>query len=163
MFFFFSRFVFFSFFSFYVFSKLFFVFLFFFFFFSFWKTFFDWCCFDCKYKSLTKTRRKQTNTERNRNTTEKLREKHKQATEIQDIQPSTRPRINISQGWIYCISVFLNFIFLEAFLLFSFYNVYFCFFCFMCSPSLFKILHLQSNKHISYNNRTNTEKASRKT
>ena len=50
------------------------------------------CLFDCKYKSLNKLGGNRKT--RNRKETEKLREKHNK-TEIQYIQPSTRPLINI--------------------------------------------------------------------
>ena len=54
------------------------------------------CVFDCKCKSLkrlgeNKQKQKETGTQ-----TEQLEEQQKNK-EIQDIQPSTRPRINISQ------------------------------------------------------------------
>ena len=73
--------------------------------------------FACKCKSLNRLGEDRKTTERNRNQTEKLREK-----QIQDIQP-TNLREYISYifswrfvGWISCISFFLCFyVFLEAF------------------------------------------------
>ena len=61
-----------------------------------------------KLKILGENRKQQKETETE---TEQLEEKHKQ-TEIQDIQPSTRPRINISQVpagrfMFLCVFVFL--------------------------------------------------------
>ena len=51
--------------------------------------------FDCKCKRLKRLGENIKQTERNRTTTKQLKEQH--TTLIQDIQPSTRPRINISQ------------------------------------------------------------------
>ena len=47
------------------------------------------------------------------------------------------------------IQYFCCFVFLEGFLLFLVFSFFFFLFNFMFSPSLFKLLHLQSNNHIT--------------
>ena len=54
------------------------------------------CLFDCKCKSLNRLGENNNKNIKKHTKTEKLREKQ-QKTEIQDIQPSTRQRIDISQ------------------------------------------------------------------
>ena len=78
----------------------------------------------------------------------KLREKQnnwKRTTEIHYFAAGTWERFirGRVEGWISCILVFRVFrVFLEALFVFC------VFMFFMFSPSLFKLLHLQSNKHI---------------
>ena len=108
------------------------------------------CFVDCKCKRLNRLgeniKNKTLTTTLTRTNRKASRKKHK--TEIQDIQP-TNLREYISYiyswrfvGWISCMSVLFVYVFLEACL----------FYCCLClcvilfSPSLFKLLHLQSNK-----------------
>ena len=119
------------------------------------------CVFvDCKCKSLDRLGENiNKKTERNiTNTTEKLREENILNKKRNTGYPAhVPPRRNIWYIYIYIyIYIFaevrgldiLYFCFVVLFSkLFCFVNVSF-WLCFMFSPSLFKLLHLQSNKHI---------------
>ena len=84
------------------------------------------CFFDCKCKSLKRLGENNKQTERNRTNIKQLEEKQK-TTEIQDIQPSTRPRIRTSQvltGRFLFLCVFFLFFFFVKFM-FSFFVLFF--------------------------------------
>ena len=117
---------------------------------------------DCKCKSLKRLGEHIHKTERNiTNNLKRLKEKHKnkQKYRISSPRPPRINRINHSRrfvGWKSCISVcfmfFFEFLccFYVSFCFFLFLSVSFCL-CFLFSPSLFKLLHLQSKnicKHI---------------
>ena len=105
---------------------------------------FHMCCFDCKCKSLNRLAENR-KTKRNRNNTEKLREKQKKQQKYRISSPRgfVDNDIFICGGSWAGYPVFLLFyVFLEAFL-------FYCMFlsvCCMCSPCLFKLLHLQLKK-----------------
>ena len=98
-------------------------------------------------QKLKKTRRKHKQTERNRHKTEKQLEGKLKTNRNTGYPAHEPPRINRTNysrrfvGWISCIS---GFCFMFSFEFFCFVYVYFCLFRF--SPSLFKLLQLQSKK-----------------
>ena len=117
------------------------------------------CFFDCKCKSLKRLGENiKTNNKKTKRTTQ-LKEKHKQ-TEIQDFQPSTRPRkINISQGLAGRFLLFFFFMYFMCLFMFSLEFVFMFFFvflyvCFDCKCKSLKRLgenikqkHKETNKH----------------
>ena len=101
-------------------------------------------CFRLVLLSFCVYNRKNTYKNRKHRTTQRKTEKHKK-TEISQPEPE---RYLFAVGSRAGYPVFLL-CFLFFFQLFNvLFNAYFCFFFFMFSPSLFKLLHLQSKKHI---------------
>ena len=104
------------------------------------------CFFDCKCKSLKRLGKNRKKTERNIKKKQKNSKENRKNrnTGFPTHEPPRINRTNYSRrfvGWKSCISVF--YVFLRVFLFFL------CFFLFfLFSPSLFKLLHLQSKKHI---------------
>ena len=92
-------------------------------------------------QKLKKTRQKQRNTKRNKKKSKKKTlEKNKQ--KIQNIQPTTRPRRNISQvlaGWA---------VFLCCCFSLRLFACACCSFVLLCLPGLFKRLHVKRKTHV---------------
>ena len=117
------------------------------------------CLFDCKCKSLKKTRRKHKikNIKKHKHTyTNSKKHIFKNIKYRNTVFPAHEPlRIICARrfvGWIHCISIFYVFLRVCLCCLFMFLSV-----VVMFSPSLLQLLHLQSKKHIYKHNKHKQE------
>ena len=118
---------------------------------------FVYMCFDCKCKSLKQVGEHITNNNTNKQKRNIQTQRNTETTEIQYIQPSTRPRINISQvpagRFMFFFLCVLSVV--CVYLRFVMFCCLFLSVVFLFSPSCFKLLHLQSKnntyKHIKQN------------